>query len=84
MPKLLHSTVPGVLLSVVGAIVVTAWLGLEDQLPVVGALPQGLPTRGRSAGIRWSDVVALIGPAAGIAIAFADTGVLSCTFAVRG
>ncbi len=84
VPKLLHSTVPGVLLSVVGAIVVTAWLGLEDQLPVVGALPQGLPTPAL-AGIRWSDVVALIGPAAGIAlIAFADTGVLSRTFAAPG
>jgi high affinity sulfate transporter 1 len=83
VPKLLHSTVPGVLLSVVGAIAVTAWLGLEDQLPVVGALPQGLPTPAL-AGIRWSDVVALIGPAAGIAlIAFADTGVLSRTFAAR-
>lgn len=82
VPKLLHSTVPGVLLSVVGAIVVTAWLGLEDQLPVVGASRASGRRRSR---IRWSDVVALIGPAAGIAlIAFADTGVLSRTFAAPG
>ena len=69
--------------SVVGAIVVTAWLGLEDQLPVVGALPQGLPTPALG-GLQLGDVAALIGPAAGIAlIAFADTGVLSRTFAAR-
>jgi high affinity sulfate transporter 1 len=83
VPRLLHSKVPGVLISVVGAIVVTAWLGLEDQLPVVGALPQGIPTPALG-GLQLGDVTALIGPAAGIAlIAFADTGVLSRTFAAR-
>ena len=83
VPRLLHSKVPGVLVAVVGAIVATAWLGLEDQLPVVGALPQGLPSPALG-GLDMGDVAALIGPAAGIAlIAFADTGVLSRTFAAR-
>ena len=83
VPRLLRSRVPGVLVSVVGAMVATAWLGLEDQLPVVGALPQGLPTPALG-GIELGDVASLIGPAAGIAlIAFADTGVLSRTFSAR-
>jgi high affinity sulfate transporter 1 len=83
IPRFLHSKVPGVLVSVVGAIVVTVWLGLDGDLPVVGALPQGLPTPALG-GLELGDVAALIGPAAGIAlIAFADTGVLSRTFAAR-
>jgi high affinity sulfate transporter 1 len=83
VPRVLHSKVPGVLVAVVGAIVATAWLGLEDRLSVVGALPQGLPTPALG-GLEWGDVASLIGPAAGIAlIAFADTGVLSRTFAAR-
>ncbi len=83
VPRALGSRVPGVLLAVVGAIVVTAWLDLEERLPVVGALPQGLPTPALG-GLQLSDVASLIGPAAGIAlIAFADTGVLSRTFAAR-
>jgi high affinity sulfate transporter 1 len=83
IPRALHSKVPGVLVAVVGAMVATAWLGLEDRLSVVGALPQGLPTPALD-GLEWGDVTSLIGPAAGIAlIAFADTGVLSRTFAAR-
>jgi high affinity sulfate transporter 1 len=75
--------VPGVLVAVVGAMVATAVLGLDDEIAVVGALPEGLPTPALG-GLQWSDVVDLIGPAAGIAlIAFADTGVLSRTFAAR-
>lgn len=82
-PKLLGSRVPGVLLAVGGAMAAVALLGLQDQLPVVGALPQGLPAPALS-GLRWSDVGSLVGPALGIAlIAFADTGVLSRTFASR-
>lgn len=83
VPRLFGSRVPGVLLAVVGAIVVTAWWGLDDQVSVVGSLPQGLPTPALG-GLELGDVAALIGPAAGIAlIAFADTGVLSRTFAAR-
>jgi high affinity sulfate transporter 1 len=83
VPRLLGSRVPGVLLAVVGSIVATAIWNLDDDLAVVGALPSGLPAPALS-GLELGDVASLIGPAAGIAlIAFADTGVLSRTFAAR-
>lgn len=83
VPRLFGSRVPGVLLAVVGAIVVTAWWGLDDRISVVGSLPQGLPTPALG-GLDLGDVASLIGPAVGIAlIAFTDTGVLSRTFAGR-
>lgn len=83
VPRALGSRVPGVLLAVVGSIAATAWLDLDNRIAVVGALPQGLPAPALG-GLRLGDVVSLIGPAAGIAlIAFADTGVLSRTFAAR-
>ncbi|MBB5918373.1 high affinity sulfate transporter 1 [Nocardia transvalensis] len=75
--------VPGVLVAVVAAIVLSAALGLTDEIGMVGALPEGLPPPSIG-GVGWDDVTHLIGPAAGIAlIAFADTGVLSRTFAAR-
>lgn len=75
--------VPGVLVAVVGAILVSAALGLSDDLEMVGALPAGMPLPSFG-GVDWQDVAELVGPAAGIAlIAFADTGVLSRTFAAR-
>jgi MFS superfamily sulfate permease-like transporter len=81
--KWLRSPVPGVLVVVVLTMVVTAVFGLADELPVVGALPQGLPAPALG-GLEWSDVAALALPAAGIAlVAFADTAVLSRTFASR-
>lgn len=81
--KWLRSPVPGVLVVVVLAMAATALLGLADDLPVVGALPQGLPAPALG-GLEWSDVAALVLPAAGIAlVAFADTAVLSRTFASR-
>ncbi len=71
------------LIAVVGSIAVVATFGLEDELPVVGALPRGLPAPALG-DLHWGDVTSLIGPALGIAlIAFADTGVLSRTFAAR-
>ncbi len=49
----------------------------------MGALPSGLPAPALG-GITVDDVIALLGPAAGIAlIAFADTSVLSKSFAAR-
>jgi len=78
--------IPGVLVAVVGA---TAAVGLFDlaqryDLTVVGPLPRGLPSftfPSLSAG----DVEALLAGAVGIAlVAFADTSVLSRTFAIRG
>ncbi|MFC0449470.1 SulP family inorganic anion transporter [Rhodococcus jostii] len=75
--------IPGVLVAVVGAIVLSAALGLTDDIGMVGALPAGLPLPSFG-GVNWGDVGRLVGPAAGIAlIAFADTGVLSRTFAAR-
>lgn len=75
--------VPGVLVAVVAAIIGSAALGLKDEVGMVGALPDGMPLPSFG-GVDWSDVAELVGPAAGIAlIAFADTGVLSRTFAAR-
>lgn len=75
--------VPGVLVAVIGAIVLSASAGLTDDIGMVGALPKGLPLPSVG-GVDWQDVGHLIGPAAGIAlIAFADSGVLSRTFAAR-
>ncbi|GAA1762243.1 SulP family inorganic anion transporter [Agromyces humatus] len=79
----LKSPVPGVLAAVVVATALVWILGLAEDLPVVGALPGGLPTPAL-AGLEWSDVADLALPALGIAlIAFADTAVLSRTFAAR-
>jgi len=78
-----RSPVPGVLVAVVGATALTAILGLADVLPVVGALPQGLPAPALG-GLDWADVAAMALPAAGIAlVAFTDTAVLSRTLAAR-
>ncbi|MGF0316349.1 SulP family inorganic anion transporter [Nocardia fluminea] len=75
--------VPGVLVAVAGAIMISAAAGLTDDIGMVGALPEGLPLPSIG-GIDWADIGHLIGPAAGIAlIAFADSGVLSRTFASR-
>ncbi len=75
--------VPSVLFAVAGSIAVVAALGLAGQLPIVGALPQGLPAPALG-GIGMEDVLSLVGPAAGIAlIAFADTSTLSKSLAAR-
>jgi high affinity sulfate transporter 1 len=81
--RLLFRRVPGVLVAVVGSIIWVAVAGLDDEVPVVGALPRGLPAPALG-GLTWGDFGSLIGPALGIAlIAFADTGVLSRAFAAR-
>jgi MFS superfamily sulfate permease-like transporter len=81
--RLVARRVPGVLVAVCGSMIAVAVFGLRDEIPVVGALPRGIPAPALG-GLDWGDVVSLIGPAAGIAlIAFADTGVLSRTFASR-
>jgi high affinity sulfate transporter 1 len=77
------SRAAGVVAAVVASIVVTAVAGWRDDVPVVGALPSGLPAPALD-GLAWSDARALLGPAFGIAlIAFADTSVLSRVFSVR-
>ncbi|MXP21333.1 STAS domain-containing protein [Gordonia sp. HNM0687] len=81
--RLWRKAFPGVLIAVVGAIVVVAVFGWSDDIPVVGPMPRGLPTPALG-GVTVDDAVNLIGPAIGIAlIAFADTSVLSRTFAAR-
>lgn len=81
--RVLPWKLPGVLLAVGAATALTAVLNLTTVLPTVGALPRGLPAPALS-GISLDDVLALLGPAAGIAlIAFADTSVLSKSLAAR-
>ncbi len=73
----------GVLVAVTGSSLAVALLHLTDAVPVVGALPSGVPRLGLGA-LSWSDGIALAGPALGIALlAFADTAVLSRAFAAR-
>ncbi|MGW0024016.1 SulP family inorganic anion transporter [Rhodococcus sp. NPDC003383] len=81
--RMLRIRIPGVLVAVVGAIALSAVLGLGDDIAMVGALPRGLPAPSFG-GVGWNDVVTMLGPAVAIAlIAFADTAVLSRTFAAR-
>jgi high affinity sulfate transporter 1 len=81
--KFWRKTIPGVLVAVVGAIIAVAVFGWQDDLSVAGAMPRGFPTPALG-GITVDDAINLIGPAVGIAlIAFADTSVLSRTFAAR-
>lgn len=81
--RLRFRAVTCLLVVVVGAVALVAVMGLADDLPVVGALPGGLPAVGLH-DLDWADVGALVAPALGIAlIAFADTAVLSRTFAAR-
>jgi MFS superfamily sulfate permease-like transporter len=81
--RVLAPKLPGVLIAVVGATAVVAAAGLADQVPVVGEVPAGLP------GFGWpdvsvSDATVLLPAAVGIAfVAFADTSVLSRSYASR-
>lgn len=77
---------PGVLVAVVAATVAVAVLGLAEGsgLSLVGPLPQRLPTFALP---EWSAATMATLAAGAVAIAlvsFADTSVLSRTFAVRG
>lgn len=81
--KLWRKTIPGVLVAVVGSMLFIVLTGWQHQLPVVGAMPEGLPLPAMPS-TRWDDWAELAVPALGIAlIAFADTSVLSRTFAAR-
>jgi high affinity sulfate transporter 1 len=78
--------VPGVLVAVVGATLVVAAFDLaaRSDLSVVGVLPQGLPPF-TIPSVSLQDVSLLVAGAIGIAlVSFADTSVLSRTFALRG
>ena len=73
----------GVFAVVLGGSALVAALGWTDEVPVVGAMPTGFPAP-TLGGLRLDDVTSLLVPALGIAlIAYADSGVLSRTLAVR-
>jgi high affinity sulfate transporter 1 len=77
--------IPGILIAAVGATALTAVLGLaaSADVPVVGSLPQGLPTF-HLPRVSLAEIQAML--AGGVAIAvisMADTSVLSRTFAGR-
>jgi high affinity sulfate transporter 1 len=80
-----YTRFPGILLAVIAATAAAGLLDLADTagVKVLGAVPQGLP----HFAIPWlqpSDIVSIvIGGAAVALVAFADTSVLSRTFAVR-
>ncbi len=77
------SRTAGMVTVVIASMVIVAIGGWRDDLPVVGALPSGLPAPALG-GLSWDDALSLVGPAFGIAlIAFTDTSVLSRAFAVR-
>jgi high affinity sulfate transporter 1 len=80
-----YPRVPGILIAVVGATLVVAALDLETRagLSALGPLPQGLPTPV----FPWIDagdlVPVLTGGLAVALVSFADTSVLSRTYAAR-
>lgn len=75
--------VPGILLAVVGATLTVGALGLDDQVTVLGALPQGLP-KFAMPWIGAADIVpVLLGACAVALISFADTSVMSRVYAGR-
>jgi len=75
--------VPGVFVAVVGATAIVAALGLDDRVAVVGSVPAGLPDVGLP-DVTFDDLKALLPAAVGIAfVAFADTSVLSRSYAGR-
>jgi high affinity sulfate transporter 1 len=80
-----NKRLPGVLIAVVGATLVVAALDLGARygVKVLGPLPQGLP----ALSIPWigySDLISVLAGGAAIAlVSFADTSVLSRTYAAR-
>jgi high affinity sulfate transporter 1 len=78
--------VPGVLVAVVGATLAVGVFGLAQRygLSVVGPLPKGLPSF-ELPSVSADHLKTLVAGAIGIAlVSFADTSVLSRTFAIRG
>jgi len=76
---------PGILVAVVGATIIVGSLDLGDRagVSVLGPLPQGLPAF-TIPWIRYDDIVpVVIGGVAVALVSFADTSVLSRTYAAR-
>ena len=83
--RLWRPGLPGILVAVVGATLVSAALGLADHasIAVVGPMPVGLPPLAIPS-LRIEDLFAVVPAALGIALVSAtDTSVLSRTFATR-
>ena len=79
----LAPSVPGVLVAVALSMAAVAVFALADEIAVVGSLPRGLPSFELPL-VQTSDLPSLSAAAIGIAlVAFADTSVLSRTFASR-
>jgi len=76
--------VPATLLAVVVGIVLAIAIGLDRKgVPLVGDLPRGLPSPSLP-DVSWATIRTLVGASLGVAfVAFADTGVLSRTMALR-
>ncbi len=75
--------IPGVLVAVVLATAAVPWLDLGEAIAVVGEVPHGIPVPQLPL-VSFSDLHTLLAGAGGIAlVAFADTSVLSRTFAAR-
>lgn len=80
-----YQRIPGILIAVVAATLVTGYLDLGQQagVGVLGSLPQGLPTF-TLPWISLADLQAvLVGGLAVALVAFADTSVLSRTYAAK-
>jgi MFS superfamily sulfate permease-like transporter len=76
--------VPGILIAVVLSTVAVTVLGLAQSVSVVGVVPRGVPLPSLPA-VEWRDLGPLVLAAIGIAlVSFADTSVLSRTWAGRG
>ncbi len=74
---------PGVFLAVVSATALVALLGLDDNVPVVGSVPAGLPSFAVP-DVSLDEFKTLIPAAVGIAfVAFTDTSILSRSYAAR-
>jgi high affinity sulfate transporter 1 len=74
---------PGVFFAVLAATLVVAGLGLADEVPVVGAVPAGLPEFGVP-DVGLDELQRLLPAAVGIAfVAFTDTSILSRSYAAR-
>jgi MFS superfamily sulfate permease-like transporter len=80
-----NKRLPGILIAVVGATVIVGTLGLDTRygVAVQGPLPQGLPAF-TIPWIAYTDIVpVLIGGGAVALVSFADTSVLSRSYAAR-
>jgi len=79
------SKIPGVLIAVAGATMISSWLNLSAtaNIAVVGPLPQGLP-QFQIPSVSFDELSALSAAAVAIAlVSFADMSTLSRTFALR-